>query len=127
MGVGNEAGSGRDTENQACRGPGRVWDGGQQDGAKMAESMTADQFHLRLDQLRHRLGQVRHKLDIGATREGEDRPELDQVDRGHIKATREGETRPKLDQEDRGDMSEDEPAGLDGNEDKDVPEGWTGS
>ena len=87
----------------------------------MAESMTADQFHLRLDQLRHRLGQVRHKLDIGTTREGEDRPQLDQVDRGHIKATREGETRPKLDQGDRGDMSEDEPAGLDGNKDEDVP------
>ena len=49
MGVGNKAGSGRDTENQACRGPDRVRDGGQQDGAKTAESMTAYQFHLRLD------------------------------------------------------------------------------
>ena len=76
-GVGNEAGSGQDTVNQACKGPGRVWDGAQQDGAKMAVSMTADQFHFKLDQLRHRLEQLRHRMDIGATREGEDTPELD--------------------------------------------------
>ena len=68
--------------NQACKGPGRVRDGAQQDGAKVAGSMTADQFHCKLDQLKYRLEQVRHKMNIGATREGEDTPELDQVDRG---------------------------------------------
>ena len=49
-GFGNKAGGGRDIENQACKGPGRVRDGAQQDGAKVAGSM----------------------------REGEDNPELDQ-------------------------------------------------
>ena len=88
--------------NQACKGPGRVRDGAQQDGAKMAVSMTADQFHFKLDQLRHRLEQLRHRMDTGATREGEDTPELDQVDRVDIEATREGENGPELDQVDRG-------------------------
>ena len=44
--------------------------------------MPADQFHYKLDQLWHRMDQLRHRMDIEATREGETRPELDQVDRG---------------------------------------------
>ena len=112
-GFGNKAGGGRDTENQACKGPGRVRDGAQQDGAKVAGSMTANQFHSKLDQLRHRLEQVRHKLDTGATREGEDTPKLDQGERGDNKATREGEDTPELDQVERGN-NEAQGAGLGG-------------
>ena len=81
-------------------------DKAQQDRAKMAVSMTADQFHelthFKLDQLwPERSGrawkevtmtidqleatvaalQTRHRMDIEATREGENPPELDQVDR----------------------------------------------
>ena len=41
--------------------------------------------------------------DIKATREGEDNPKLDQMDRGNNEATREGEDTPKLDLEDKGD------------------------
>ena len=70
-------------ENQACKGTGRVRDGAQQEGAKVAGNMTADQFHRKPDQLRHRLEQVRLRLDTGVTREGEDTPELDQVERGN--------------------------------------------
>ena len=101
-------------------------DKAQQDRAKMAVSMTADQFHelthFKLDQLwPERSGrarkevtmtidqleaivaalQMRHRRGIEATREGETTPELDQEDRGDIEATREGEYVPKLDQEDR--------------------------
>ena len=36
--------------------------------------------------------------DIEATREGKDKPKLDQGDRGNTEATREGEDNPKLDQ-----------------------------
>ena len=90
-GVGNKAGDGRDTGNQACKGSGRVRDGAQQDEDKVAGSMNADQFHGKLDQLRYRLEQVMHKMDTGATREGEDTPKLDQEDRRNIVATREGE------------------------------------
>ena len=42
------------------------------------------------------------KMDTEATREGEDNPKLDQVDRGNTEATREGEDTPKLDQVDQG-------------------------
>ena len=85
-GVGNKAGGGRDGENQACKGSGRVRDGAQQDEAKVAGSMTAEQFHCKLDQLRNRLEQVMHRMNTEATREGEDTPKLDQAERGNIKA-----------------------------------------
>ena len=39
-----------------------------QDRAKMAGSMTTDQFHFKLDQLWHRMDQLRHRMDIEATR-----------------------------------------------------------
>ena len=103
-GVGNKAGDGRDTGNQACKGSGRVRDGAQQDEDKVAGSMNADQFHGKLDQLRYRLEQVMHKMDTGATREGEDTPKLDQEDRRNIVATREGEDTPELDQGEGGDI-----------------------
>ena len=89
-GVGNKAGDGRETGNQACKGSGRVRDGAQQDEDKVAGSMNADQFHGKLDQLRYRLEQVMNKMDTGATREGEETPERDQVERkdNKNKATR---------------------------------------
>ena len=68
--------------NQACKGSGRVRDGAQQDRAKEAGSMTADQLHRKLDQLRYRREQGMHKMNTGATREGEDTPKLDQARRG---------------------------------------------
>ena len=91
-------------ENQSVQGPWQGLGQGQQDGAKMAGSMTADQFHAKLDQLRHRLEQLRHRMDAGATSEGEDTPELDQVNKGNNGATREGEDNPKLDQVGRRDI-----------------------
>ena len=39
---------------------------------------------------------------IEVTREGEDKPKLDQGDRGNTEATKEGEDTPKLDQARRG-------------------------
>ena len=95
----NEEGTRR---TKACKGTGKGQEGAKQDGARMAVGMTANQFHSRLDQLRHRLVRLRHRMDTGATREGEDTPELDQVERGDIEATREGEDTPELDQVDRG-------------------------
>ena len=89
-------------ENQSVQGPWQGLGQGQQDGAKMAGSMTADQFHAKLDPLRHRLEQLRHRMDAGATREGEDTPELDQVNKGNNGATREGEDNPKQDHAERG-------------------------
>ena len=62
--------------------------------------MTIDQLEATVAAL-----QTRHRMDIEATREGENPPELDQVDRGDIEATREEETTPELDQVDRGDIS----------------------
>ena len=47
---------------------------------------------------------LRHRMDAGATREGEDTPNLDQVGRGDSEATGEGEDTPKPDLEDRGDI-----------------------
>ena len=120
-GVGNKAGDGRETGNQACKGSGRVRDGAQQDEDKVAGSMNADQFHGKLDQLRYRLEQVMHKMDTGATREGEDTPKLDQEDRRNIVATREGEDTPELDQG-KGDI-EATREGEDGNMTKDKPAG----
>ena len=83
-GVDNKAGGGRDRENQACKGHGRVREG--EDTPK-------------LDQV--------EREDIEATREGEDTPELDQGERGDIEATREGEDTPELDQVDQGDIEPD--------------------
>ena len=55
-----------------------------EDGSKESQGV---QGH-RLDQLRHRLVRLKHRMDTGATREGEDTPKLDQVDRGNIKPDR---------------------------------------
>ena len=104
-GVRNKAGDGRDTGNQACKESGRVRGGAQQDKDKVAGSMTADQIRGKLDQLRYRLEQVMHRMDTKATREGEDTPELDQLDRGDI--------------EPDGNVNKDELAGPDDNVTKD--------
>ena len=146
-GVGNKARDGRDTGNQVCKESGRVRDGAQQDKDKVAGSMTADQFHGKLDQLRYRLQQVMHRMDTKATREGEDTPKLDQVDRGDIvpdgnvnkdelagpdvNATEDELARPDVDmtedelaRPDR-EVTEDEQAGPDGSNTKEELEGRT--
>ena len=64
-------------ENHSVQGHWQGLGRGHQDRDRMAVSMTADQFHARVDQLRHRLIRLRHRMDTGATREGEDNPKLD--------------------------------------------------
>ena len=68
-GLGNKAGGGQDIGNQACKRPGRIREGTQQDEAKEAG-------------------------DNEATGEGEDKPKLDLKDGGTPRRPRRGRTRP---------------------------------
>ena len=98
-GRGNKAGGGQDIGNQACKWPGRIRDGTQQDEAK-------------------------EEGDNKATREGEEKPKQDLRNGGNTEATGEGEDTPEPDQVGKGNNKA-QGAGLGGNEKGDAAEGAT--